>query len=43
MPIEGQWFWRFTSYAGLGVYTYASVNFEKQLYGMMVCAQLGSW
>ena len=43
MPIEGQWFWRFTSYAGLGVYTYASVNFEKQLYGMMVCAQLGAW
>jgi hypothetical protein len=43
IPIEGQWFWRFTTYAGLGVYTYASFNFEKNLYGMMVCAQLGAW
>jgi hypothetical protein len=43
VPIEAQWFWRLTTYAGLGVYTYASLNFEKQLYGVMVCAQLGAW
>jgi len=43
IPIEAQWFWRFTAYAGLGVYTYASLNFEKPFYGVMVCAQLGAW
>jgi hypothetical protein len=43
VPVEAQWFWRFTTYAGLGVYTYASLNFEKQFYGVMVCAQLGAW
>lgn len=43
MPIEAQLFWRFTNYAGLGVYTYATLNFEKPLYGVMVCAQLGVW
>jgi hypothetical protein len=43
VPIEAQWFWRFTSYAGLGVYTYVSLNFEKPLYGAIVCAQLGAW
>lgn len=42
-PMEVQWFWRFTTYAGFGVYTYASVNFEKPFYGVMVCAQLGAW
>jgi hypothetical protein len=43
VPIEAQWFWRFTPYAGFGVYTYASLNFEKPLYGIMVCCQLGAW
>jgi hypothetical protein len=43
VPIEAQWFWRFTPYAGLGVYTYATVSFEKTFYGVMVCAQLGAW
>jgi hypothetical protein len=43
IPFEAQWFWRFTTYAGLGVYTYTSLNFEKPLYGVMVCAQLGAW
>ena len=43
VPIEAQWFWRITPYAGLGVYAYATLNFEKPLYGMMVCAQLGAW
>jgi hypothetical protein len=42
-PMEVQWFWRFTAYAGLGVYTYASLNFEKSFYGVMLCAQLGAW
>ena len=43
LPIEMQWFWRFTTYAGLSIYTYASLNFEKPLYGVMLCAQLGEW
>ena len=43
LPIEAQWSWRFTTYAGLGLYTYASLNFEKPFYGVMVCAQLGAW
>jgi hypothetical protein len=43
LPIEVQWFWRVTAYAGLGMYTYASLNFEKPFYGVMVCAQLGAW
>ena len=42
-PIEVQWFWRFTTYAGLGIYTYVTLNFEKPLYGVMMCAQLGAW
>ena len=43
LPVEAQWFWRFTSYAGFGLYTYATLNFEKPLYGVMICAQLGAW
>lgn len=43
VPIEVQCSWRLTAYAGLGFYTYASLNFEKPLYGLMVCAQLGAW
>lgn len=43
LPIEVQWFWRPTRFAGLGIYAYVSLNFEKTLYGMMLCAQLGAW
>ena len=43
VPVEAQWFWRFTSYAGIGLYTYATLNFEKPLYGVIICAQLGAW
>lgn len=43
LPVEGQWFWRLTTYAGFGIYTYTSLNFEKPLYGIMLCAQLGEW
>ena len=43
MPLEVQWFWRFTEFAGLGCYSFAAINFEKPLYGIMVCAQLGAW
>ena len=42
-PMEVQWFWRFTTYAGFGVYTYTSINLEKSFSGVMVCAQLGAW
>jgi len=43
MPIEAQWFLRPTNFAGIGVYAYASLNFEKHLAGILVCAQLGVW
>ncbi|RPI02181.1 MAG: hypothetical protein EHM64_14440 [Ignavibacteriae bacterium] len=43
IPIEIQWFWRFTNYAGLCIYTYTSLNFEKPLSGVLICAQLGVW
>lgn len=43
VPIEAQWFWRFTSYAGVSLDAYATMNFEKPLYGIMLCAQLGAW
>jgi hypothetical protein len=43
IPFDAQWFWRFTSYAGIGLETYATLNFEKPFYGILVCAQLGSW
>ena len=43
LPMEAQWFWRFTPYAGAGVYTYATLNYEKPLYGILICAQLGAW
>jgi hypothetical protein len=43
LPLEMQWFWRPTRFVGCGVYTFASLNFEKQLYGVMLCAQLGMW
>jgi hypothetical protein len=43
MPLEVQWFWRPTRFAGIGVYAFASLNFERQLYGVLLCAQLGMW
>jgi len=43
LPIEVQCFWRPTRFAGIGVYTYASMNFEKHLLGALMCVQLGGW
>lgn len=43
LPLEVQWFWQPTHFVGFGVYTYANFNFEKQLFGIMLCAQLGVW
>jgi hypothetical protein len=43
LPMEAQWFWRFTSHLGICVYTYATLNSEKPLYGILIGAQLGVW
>ncbi len=43
LPVEAQWFWQPTSFAGFGMYIYATPNFEKPLYGLLLCAQLGVW
>jgi hypothetical protein len=43
LPMEAQWFWRPTRFAGFGLYIYANMNFEKHLFGTLVCAQLGMW
>jgi hypothetical protein len=43
LPLEVQWFWRPVYFAGVGIYAYSSLNFEKMLYGVMLCAQLGVW
>ena len=43
LPLEVQWFWRPVDFAGVGIYAYTSLNFEKMLYGVMFCAQLGVW
>jgi hypothetical protein len=43
LPVEAQWFWQPTGFAGFGLYAYVSANFEKSLYGLLLCAQLGSW
>jgi hypothetical protein len=43
LPLEAQWFWRPTSFAGIGLYIYANMNFEKHLFGTLLCAQLGMW
>jgi len=43
LPLEAQFFWRPIYFAGIGVYAYTSINFEKPLYGMMLCCQLGVW
>ena len=43
MPLEAEWFWRPTRFAGIGIYAYANLNFEKDLFGLLMCAQLGMW
>lgn len=43
LPVEAQWFWQPTNFAGFGVYAYAGLNFKKNLYGLLLCAQLGVW
>jgi hypothetical protein len=43
VPMEVQWFWRPTQFAGIGLYTYASLNFQKHLFGALMCVQLGAW
>ncbi len=43
LPLEAQWFWRPTRFAGIGLYTYANLNYEKYLFGALMCAQLGMW
>jgi hypothetical protein len=43
LPLEIQCFWRPTRFAGIGLYTYASLNFEKHLLGVFMCVQLGMW
>ena len=43
LPLEAQWFWRPTRFAGIGLYTYTSLNFEKRLFGALLCVQLGMW
>jgi hypothetical protein len=43
LPMEVQCFWRPTRFAGIGLYTYSSLNFEKHLVGALLCVQLGMW
>jgi hypothetical protein len=43
LPLEVQWFWRPTQFAGIGLYTYSSLNFEKHLFGVLLSVQLGVW
>ena len=43
VPLEAQWFWRPTRFVGIGVYVYGSLNFERTLSGLLLCAQLGAW
>ena len=43
LPVEVQWFWQPTHFAGFGMYAYASANFERPLCGLLLCAQLGVW
>jgi hypothetical protein len=43
LPLEAQWFWRPTCFAGIGLYAYTSLNFERHLFGALMCAQLGMW
>ncbi len=43
LPVEVQWFWQPTHFAGFGMYAYASANFERPLFGLLFCAQLGVW
>jgi hypothetical protein len=43
LPLEAQWCWRPTNFVGCGFYTYASLNFEKNFYGLWFFARLGLW
>jgi hypothetical protein len=43
LPLEAQWFWRPTYFAGIGVYFSTTMNFEKQLTSALICVQLGVW
>jgi hypothetical protein len=43
LPMEVQWFWRPTYFAGIGLYFSTTLNFEKQLTTAMLCVQLGMW
>ncbi len=43
LPLEAQAFYRFTSFAGAGVYAYGSVNGIHPIGGMLVVIQLGSF
>jgi len=43
LPLEVQWFWRPAHFFGIGIYSFASLNFEKVFCGAMLCAQLGVW
>jgi len=43
LPLEAQWFWRPTRFAGIGLYAFANLNFEKHLFGTQICVQLGMW
>jgi hypothetical protein len=43
LPLEAQWFWRPAQFAGIGLYAYTSLNFEKHLFGVLFCLQLGAW
>ena len=43
LPLEMQWFLRPTYFAGIGICTYASLNYEEQFSGIMIFVQLGVW
>jgi hypothetical protein len=43
LPVEAQWFWRATNFAGIGIYISTTLNFERQLTSVMICVQLGVW
>ncbi len=43
LPLEAQAFCRFTSFAGVGAYAYASVNGVHPLGGFLLVVQLGSF
>ncbi len=43
LPLEVQWFWRPTYFAGIGLYFGTALNSEEQLSNIMICVQLGVW